>query len=175
MTEEVAEPKPKISPEQQARNNRIALAVCAVFFALTAVAFGAYAVNQHKDFAVRTSPPGGETTEVVVDEVSEGSYCSSTGKSSNCSPEYTLAYSVDGDRHTTPIRKHLHAGDRVHAFKGSDGTWYVTEDPGFGNSRYAWTFFAGAGAVSLAIALLCLRSRRKIHAPDAPTAQEATS
>jgi hypothetical protein len=159
------EPKPKMSPERQARNNRVVLAICAVFFALFAAALGAYAVNQHADYQVRTSPPGGKTTEVVVDEVTTGRFCSATGKTSNCSPEYTLVYAVDGERHTTAIRKHLHPGDRVHAFKGSDGKWYVTEDPGFGNSRVAWMFFAGGGALALIFALLCVRSWWKIPKP----------
>jgi hypothetical protein len=163
MTEKT--PKPEISPERQARNNRIALNICAVFFALTAVAFGAYAYNQYEDYEVRTSPPGGRTAEVAVDEVTEGRFCSASNGHSNCSPEYTLAYEVDGERHTTPIREELDVGDTVHAFEGSDGKWYVTEDPGFGNSRVAWMVFAGFGVVGLVIALLCIRARLRIPKP----------
>ena len=158
MTEEQL---PRVSPEQAARRGRMVLGICAVFFALSAAALGAYAVNQHQDYAVRTSPPGGHTTEVAVDEVTTGRYCSSNGKTSNCSDEYTLEYTVDGDRHTTAIRKHLHAGDQVHAFKGSDGHWYVTEDPGFGNSKVAWILYAVGGAAFFVGALLCLRSMMK--------------
>jgi hypothetical protein len=99
---------------------------------------------------------------VKVDQVTTGRFCSSSGKTTNCSPEYTLAYAVDDAHHTTPVRKHLHAGDRVHAFKGSDGHWYVTEDPGFGNSSVAWMFYSGGGVAFLVGAVLCLRSRAKI-------------
>ena len=165
MTEEPVKPKPKMSPERQAQLNRRVAAICAVFFALLAVVFGAYSFHQHEDYAVRTSPPEGKTTEVVVDEVTEGRFCSSSNSSSNCSPEYTLAYEVDGDRHTTPIRKELDAGDTVHAFEGSDGKWYVTEDPGFGNSRVAWMFYALGGLASLIFALLCVRSWWKTPTP----------
>jgi hypothetical protein len=163
MTEET--PKPKISPERLARNNRIVLVSCVVFFALLAIAFGAYSFNQHEDYAVRTSPPGGETTEVVVDEVTEGRFCSSSNGHSNCSPEYTLAYEVDGDRHTTAIGEELHEGDTVHAFEGSNGKWYVTEDPGFGNSEIAWMIWAALGAASLIGALLCVRAWWKLPKP----------
>jgi len=162
MTEE----KPKVSPERAARTGRMVLAICAVFFALFAAALGAYAVNQYRDYAVRTSPPGDRTTEVEIDEVTVGEHCSSSGKNVHCSPEYTLTYVVDGERHTTPIRKKLQAGDQVHAFEGSDGNWYVTEDPGFGNSQVAWMFYAGGGAASLVFALFCLRSRRKLPKPS---------
>jgi hypothetical protein len=161
MTEE----KPRVTPEQAARQaarGRIVLGICAVFFALFAVALGAYAVNQHQDWAVRTSPPGGHTTTVPIDEVTTGQNCSTNGKTTNCSPEYTLTYVVDGDRHSTAIRKHLHPGDRVHAFKGSNGHWYVTEDPGFGNSRVAWMIYAGSAVAVFVLALLCLRSRLKM-------------
>lgn len=157
--------RPKISPERAARNNRIVMVICTVFFAVLAVAFGAYAYHQHEDYAVRTTPPGGRTTEVVVDDVETGRHCQSSGTSSHCSPEYTLEYVVDGERHTTPIRKHLRSGTRVHAFKGSDGKWYVTEDPGFGNSRVAWMFYAGGGAMALIAAILCVSSWRKIPKP----------
>jgi len=161
----MSEDKPKMSPERQARANRMVLLVCAVFFALFALALGAYAANQYQDYHVRTSPPGGKTTEVTVDEVTTGRFCSSTNSRTNCSDEYTLAYQVDGARHTTAIRKHLKAGDRVHAFKGSDGKWYVTEDPGFGNSKVAWMLYGAGGAASLIAALLCVRSRLKIPKP----------
>jgi hypothetical protein len=161
MTEE----KPQVSPERAARTGRMVLAICAVFFALFAAALGAYAVFQFHDYAVRTSPPGDRTTAVEIEDVTEGEHCSSSGKNIRCSPEYTLAYVVDGERHTTPVRKELEVGDTVHAFEGSDGRWYVTEDPGFGNSRVAWMFYAGGGAVSLVLALLCLRSRAKVPKP----------
>ena len=152
-----------ISPERAARNGRIVMSICAVFFALFAAALGAYALNSHQDYAVRTSPPGGRTTEVVVDEVKTGRHCSANGKTSSCSPEYTLAYVVGGQPHTTAVRIHLHDGDEVHAFEGSDGHWYVTEDPGFGNSRVAWMFYAAGAAAFLIVALLCLRSWAKIR------------
>jgi len=161
----MAEKQSPVSPERAARGNRIVLAICAVFFALSAAGLGAYAAHSHQDYAIRTSPPGGRTTTVVVDQVTTGRNCSTSGKSPNCSPEYTLAYAVGGARHSTPVRIHLHAGDRVHAFEGSDGHWYVTEDPGFGNSQVAWMIYAAAAAAFLVGALLCLRSRAKIPKP----------
>jgi hypothetical protein len=173
MSEE--QPKPKMSPGRQARANRMVLGICAVLFALFAIVLGAYGANQRADYRVRTSPPGGHTTEVVVDEVTTGRYCSSNGKTSNCSDEYTLAYEVDGARHTTPIRKHLHPGDTVHAFKGSDGKWYVTEDPGFGNSKVAWMIWAAFAAASLIFALFCLRGRWKIPKPGLESTDAATT
>ena len=175
MTEENPKPKPKMSPERQAEVNRKVLVICAAFFALMAVAFGAYAYNQHEDYEVRTTPPDGKTTEAVVDQVQVGDYCSSSGKSTNCSPEYTLIYQVDGDRHTTAIRKHLHTGDTVHAFQGSDGKWYVTEDPGFGNSKIAWMIWSAGALASLIAALLCVRSWRRIHPAQASSTREASS
>lgn len=53
----------------------------------------------------------------------------------------------------------------MHAFEGSDGKWYVTEDPGFGNSRVAWMIYAGGGGLALIAAILCVRSWRKIPKP----------
>jgi len=44
-------------------------------------------------------------------------------------------FAVDGVRHTTPVRIHIKPGNEVHVFQGSNGHWYVTEDPGFGNFR----------------------------------------
>jgi hypothetical protein len=157
--------KPKPSPERVARTNRLVLGICTVFFAVAALCFGAYALHSHQDYAVRTAPPDGETTAVVVDQVTEGRHCASTGRSTNCSPEYTLEYVVDGERHETAIRERMEPGDRVHAFKGSDGRWYVTEDPGFGNSRWAWTFYAGAGVAFLLLAAVCVRARLRIPKP----------
>ena len=161
----MTEKRPPVSPERAARNGRIVLAICAGVFALFAAGLGAYAAHSHQDYAARTSPPGGRTTSVVVDEVTTGRHCSANGQSTNCSPEYTLAYAVDGARHSTPVRIHLHPGDRVHAFEGSDGHWYVTEDPGFGNSRVAWMIYAAAALAFFVGALLCLRSRAKIPKP----------
>jgi len=154
----VTEERPQISPERAARNGRIVLGICAGFFGIFAAALGGYAVHSRHDFAVRTSPPGGQTTEVVVDQVATGQFCSNSAKVSSCSPEYTLSYTVDGARHTTAVRIHLLPGNQVHAFEGSDGRWYVTEDPGFGNSRVAWMVWSAAAVGSLVCALLCLRS-----------------
>ena len=153
--------RPKPSPEQLARRGRVTLLVCTAFMFLLGAVFAAYAWDQHDDYGVRTSPPGGITTSVVVDEVTTGRHCAT----SNCSPEYTLTYVVDGETHQTSIRKLVHAGDEVHAFQGSDGKWYVTEDPGFGNSRFAWIIWAAIGAGSFVFGLLCLRSRKKIAKP----------
>jgi hypothetical protein len=161
----VTEKTPPVSPERAARNGRIVMAICIGFFGLFAAGLGAYAVHSYRDYAVRTSPPGGQTTEVVVDEVTTGRYCASNGQGSNCSPEYTLSYAVDGTLHTTTVRIHLHTGDQVHAFEGSDGHWYVTEDPGFGNSRVAWMIWSAAAVGSFFFALLCLRSWLKIPKP----------
>lgn len=149
--------KPPPSPEKVARNNRIVLAACSVFFVLAGLGLGAYAVNQYHDWHVRTTPPGGHTTATTVDEVDIGQNCTANGKTANCSTEYTLHFLVDGDYHTTPIRHHLHVGDTVHAFKGSDGKWYVTEDTGFGNSKYAWVIWAAFGGASIFLGLVCLR------------------
>jgi hypothetical protein len=170
-TQSVTEEQPPVTPvppERAARSNRIVLTVCAAFFALCAIGVGAYAVHSYQDYAVRTSPPGGRTTTVPVDSVAIGQFCASSGKSTNCSPEYTLTYSVDGAAHSTAVRKELHVGDKVHAFEGSDGKWYVTEDPGFGNWKYAWMIWAGAAVGSLALALLCLRGRAKAAAKLSP-------
>jgi hypothetical protein len=157
--------RPKASPEQLARRARIVLAGCVVFLFLLGAAFMAYAWDSHHDYSVRTSPPGGVTTTVVVDEVTTGRFCSATGKTSNCSPEYTLTYVVDQETHRTAMRKHLHAGVEVHAFEGSDGKWYVTEDPGFGNSSVAWVVWAAIGAAAIVIGLLCVRARMKVPKP----------
>lgn len=154
-------PVPPVTPERAARSNRIVLTVCAVFFALCAIGLGAYAVPSYQDYAVRTSPPGGRTTAVSVDRVGVGQFCTSSNKTTNCSPEYSLTYVVDGTAHTTAVREEIHVGDQVHAFEGSDGKWYVTEDPGFGNWKYAWMVWSGAAVGSLALALLCLRGRAK--------------
>ena len=151
----VAKERAPLTPEQVARNNRVALAICTVFFGLAAVTLGAYAFYSHQDYAARTTPPGGRTTVVTVDDVQVGRSC--TGRSGSCSPEYTLGYTVDGVRHTTPVRIDLHAGDQVHAFRGTNGHWYVTEDPGFGNSSVAWLIWAGAAVGALAFALVCAR------------------
>jgi hypothetical protein len=165
MTEEQTPAAPKFTPEQVARRTRIFLLVLAGLSLLFALALGGYGWNQHQDYAARTSPPGGRTTAVTVDEVTEGRFCSASNKTSNCSPEYTLSYVVDGERHTTPIRKHLDAGDEVHAFQGSDGKWYVTEDAGFGNSRMAWLVWMGLGLLPLGFAVYLLRSWRKTPQP----------
>ena len=164
MTEEQP-PVAPVTPERAARNNRIVLTVCAVFFALCAVGVGAYAVASYQDYAVRTSPPGGRTTEVEVESVAVGQFCSSGGKSTNCSPEYSLTYTVDGTKHTTPVREELDVGDQVHAFEGSDGKWYVTEDPGFGNWKFAWMIWSAFALASLVMALFCLRGRSRAVAP----------
>jgi len=166
QTPYMSDARPKRSPEQIARNNRIVLAVCVVFFLLLGAGIAAYAVNSYRDYHVRTTPPGGETTVVVVDEVTEGTFCSSNGKSSNCSPEYTLSYVVDGEQHETKVRDHLQVGDEVHAFEGTDGRWYVTEDPGFGNSEYAWAIWAALAAATAIFGLVCLRAWRKSPKPS---------
>jgi hypothetical protein len=67
------------------------------------------------------------------------------------------------------VRIHLHAGETVHAFRGSNGHWYVTEDPGFGNSRVAWVIWAVFGAGAFVLALFCLRGRLKMRRPQEPT------
>jgi hypothetical protein len=157
----MAELRPKPTPEQMARRARITWVVLAVFMFLVGGGFAAAAWHDHQDYAVRTSPPGGRTTTVPVDEVTTGRHCAT----SNCAPEYTLVYVVDGATHSTAVRKHLHPGDEVHAFQGSDDKWYVTEDPGFGNSRLAWVIWAAIGAGAIVIGLLCLRSRRKVPKP----------
>lgn len=156
--------RPPISPERAARNNRVALLICTVFFTLAGAGLLAYAEHSHQDWTARTSPPGGRTTEAVVDEVTQGRSCAG----SNCSDEWELTYTVDGDTHTTSVRIHIHPGDTVHAFRGSDGRWHVTEDPGFGNSRVAWVIWAVFGAGCLVMALFCLRARRKIPKPTEP-------
>lgn len=167
MTEQpVPGKRPPISPERAARNGRRALLICFVFFLGAAAALGAYAWHSHQDWTARTSPPGGRTTEAVIEHVTQGRNCAG----SNCSDEWELAYSVDGVEHTTTVRIHLHAGQTVHAFKGSNGHWYVTEDPGFGNSRVAWVLWAVFGAASLGFALFCLRGWRRIPKPGAPEA-----
>ncbi len=154
-------PVAPVSPERAARSNRIVLTVCAVFFALGAIGVGAYAVHSYQDYAVRTSPPGGKTTEVSVENVAIGQYCTSSNKTTNCSPEYTLTYFIDATAHKTAVRKEIHVGDQVHAFEGSDGKWYVTEDPGFGNWKYAWMVWSAAALGSLVLALFCLRGRSR--------------
>jgi len=60
---------------------------------------------------------------VVIDEVTTGRDCAA----SNCAPEYTLTYVVNGESHQTSIREPVDPGDEVHDFKGSDGRWYVAE------------------------------------------------
>ena len=157
----MAEVRPKPSPEQLASRARIAWVVCAVFMFLVGGGFAAFAWHDFHDYSVRTSPPGGRTTTVVVDEVTTGRHCAT----SNCAPEYTLTYVVNGESHQTSIREQVHPGDEVHAFKGSDGNWYVTEDPGFGNSRFAWIIWAAIAAGSIVIGVMCLRSRMKVPKP----------
>jgi hypothetical protein len=165
MTQEPGAPKrPPISPERAARNNRVALLICTVFFAVAGVGLLAYAAHSHQDWTTRTSPPGGRTTEAVIEHVTQGRDCAG----SNCSDEWELTYTVDGARHTTWVRIHLHAGETVHAFRGSNGHWYVTEDPGFGNSRFAWVIWAAFGAAALVVAAICLRARMKIPKPEEP-------
>ena len=165
MTEEpTARNRPPISPERAGRNNRRALLICFVFFLGVAAALGAYAWHSHQDWTARTSPPGGRTAEAVIEHVTQGRDCAG----SSCSDEWELTYTVDGARHTTWVRIHLHAGETVHAFEGSDGHWHVTEDPGFGNSRVAWVVWAVFGAASLALALLCLRNWRRLPRPEQP-------
>jgi hypothetical protein len=161
----VSEEKPPVPAERAARNNRIVLVACAVFFGLCAVGVAAYAVHSYRDYAVRTSPPDGRTTEVPVEQVTTGRHCSSGGKSTNCSPEYSLTYTVDGEQHTTPVRIEIPAGELVHAFEGSDGRWYVTEDPGFGNSRFAWLIWGAFAGGALLLALLCVRGLMKSPKP----------
>ena len=160
----MTEARPPVSPKQAGRNNRIALVICSLFFVLAALGIFAYAAHSHQDWIDRTTPPGGHTTEAVVDEVTAGRDCAG----SNCSDEWELAYSVDGVRHTTEVRIHLHPGDRVHAFEGADGHWHVTEDPGFGNSRFAWVIWGAFGAGSLVLALLCVRAWRRTPKPEEP-------
>ena len=157
----MAEVRPKPSPEQLAGRARIAWVVCAVFMFLVGGGFAAFAWHDFHDYSVRTSPPGGRTTTVVVDEVTTGRHCAT----SNCAPEYTLTYVVNGESHQTSIREQVHPGDEVHAFKGSDGKWYVREDPGFGNSRFAWIIWAAIAAGSIVIGVMCLRSRMKVPKP----------
>jgi hypothetical protein len=157
----MAEARQKPSPEQLAGRARIAWVVCAAFMFLVGAGFAAAAWHDYQDYSVRTSPPGGRTTTVVVDEVTTGGHCAS----SSCAPEYTLTYVVDGVSHQTSIRDHLHPGDEVHAFKGSDGKWYVTEDPGFGNSRAAWVIWAAIASAAVVVGVVCLRSRMKVPKP----------
>lgn len=157
----MSEVRPKPSPEQLARRGRISLVVCAVFMFVVGAGFAAFAWVDHHDYGVRTSPPGGRTTTVTVGAVTSDSHCAT----SSCAPEYTLTYVVDGATHQSAVRKHLHVGDEVHAFNGSDGKWYVTEDPGFGNSRWSWVIWAAIGVAASVIGLLCLRARRKLPKP----------
>jgi hypothetical protein len=157
----MAEARPKPSPEDLAGRARIAWLVCAAFMFLVGGGFVVWAWSDYHDYSVRTSPPGGRTTTVVVDEVTTGRHCAS----SNCAPEYTLTYVVHGVSHQTSIRDHLRPGDEVHAFEGSDGKWYVTEDPGFGNSKAAWVIWAAIATGSIAVGVTCLRSRMKVPKP----------
>jgi hypothetical protein len=162
----MTEAGPSVPPKAAGRNNRIALVICALFFVLCGAGLFAYAAHSHQDWTDRTSPPGGRTAEAVVEEVTAGRDCAG----SNCADEWELAYSVDGVRHTTFVRIHLHTGDTVHAFEGADGHWHVTEDPGFGNSRFAWVIWAAFGAGALVLALFCVRAWAKTPKPGDPTA-----